>query len=151
MRESSVQNDNSLDDVASLQAQLDAVEIPPGIDPRLLALWFQREQDEIDSKKRKYVKPPQKYGRSLKRLFPAYIGIAIMCLSILLGLIQGREPTAILQTACIVFLIYTVIGFFVGIIAERCVNDSTESLLREIVNRSREAEKQIIEMEQGVI
>jgi len=147
MSESPVQNDSSVDGVASLQAQFAALDIPPNIDPYLLALWMQREQDEIDRKKRKYVKPPKKYGRSLNRLFAAYIGIAVMCLAVMLGLIQRLEPTAILQTTCIVFLVYAIIGFFVGTVAERCVGDSVETLLRDIVKRSREAGEQIIETE----
>jgi len=146
----SVQEDNSFDDVEALQAQFEALDIPSNIDPHLLALWMQREQDEIERKKRKYVKPPRKYGRSLNRLFAAYIGIAVMCLAVVLGLIQGLEPTAILKTACIAFLIYTIIGAFVGLIAERCVNDSVETLLRDIVNRSREAGRQAIEAENGL-
>lgn len=138
---SAAQDEHSPDDVAFLEAQFAALDIPPNIDPKLLALWIQREQDEIERKKRKYVKPPKKYGRSLNRLFAAYIGIAIMCLSIVLGLIQWQEPAVILHTTCIVFLVYTIIGAFVGTIAERCVNDSVESLLRDIVNRSRTTEK----------
>ena len=123
----------------SFREQFEALDIPSNIDPRLLALWTQREQEEIERRQRKHIKPPTKNGRGLERLFAAYIGIAVMCLSVVLGLIQGFEPTAILQTTCIVFLVYTVIGFFVGIIAERCVDDSVESLLREIVKRSRDA------------
>jgi len=132
-----MQDDHAFDTAEALQAQFEALEIPPNIDPQLLALWMQREQDEIERRKRKFVKPPRKHGRSLNRLFAAYIGIAVMCLSVLLGLVQGQEPQVILKTACIVFLMYTLIGAFVGLIAERCVSDSVETLLRDIVNRSR--------------
>ena len=132
-----MQDNNSFDDVEALQAQFEALDIPTNIDPTLLALWMQRELDEIERKKRKYVKPPRKYGRSLNRLFAAYIGIAVMCISIVLGLIQGHVPETILKTACIAFLVYTIIGAVVGLIAERCVNDSVETLLRDIVNRTR--------------
>jgi hypothetical protein len=59
-----------------------------------------------------------------------------MCLAILLGVIQGHEPTAILKTTCIVFLVYTIIGAFIGMIAERCVNDSVETMLWDIINRN---------------
>jgi len=146
MSESPVQDNNLLEENAAvLQAQFEALEIPPGIDPQLLALWMEREQEEIERKQRKYIKPPKKYGRSLNRLFAAYIGIAVMCLSVVLGLIQGHDTTTILKTTCIVFLMYTIIGAFVGIIAERCVNDSVETLLRDIVKRSREAARQNIE------
>ena len=143
MSENSIQGDPSLKDTASLSAQFEALDIPSNIDPALLALWIQRERDEIDRKERRTVKrPPVKCGHSLNRLFSAYIGIAVMCLSIVLGLIQGLEPTDILRTTCIVFLVYAVIGFFVGVIVEHYVSDSVESLLRDIVKRSREAETQ---------
>jgi hypothetical protein len=126
--------------VSELESQFRALEIPANIDPQLLALWLQREQDEIDrQEKKKPKKQPVRYGRKLSRLFAAYIGIAVMCLSIVLGLIQHKEPTEILNTTCIVFLVYTIIGFFVGITAENCVNDSVETMLREIVRRGQEA------------
>jgi len=147
MSESPVQGDNSFDDAEAWQARFEALDIPSNIDPQLLALWMQREQDEIERKRRKYVKPPQKYGRSLNRLFAAYVGIAVMCISVVLGLIQGQEPTTILKTACVAFLVYTIIGAFVGLIAERCVSDSVETLLRDIINRTREVGRQNIETE----
>jgi hypothetical protein len=108
---------------------------------------MRREQDEINRKKRKQIKPPQQHGRKLSRLFAAYIGIAVMCLSVILGLIQHLESTIILKTTCIVFLVYTILGSFVGIIAEHCVSDSVETLLRDIVNRSRKAGEEQAEAE----
>ena len=139
MSEHSAQDDSSFEEaMAALQAQIDLLDIPSNIDPRLLALWIQREQNEIEQKRKNYVKLPKRHGRTLDRLFAAYIGIGVMCLSVVLGLIQRQEPTAILQTTCIVFLTYAIIGVFVGVIAERCVHDSVESLLRDIVQRSRE-------------
>ena len=141
MSENPVQNDDLPEDnAAELEAQFEALYIPENIDPRLLELWIEREREKIERSQHKATPPPSRqYGRRLTRLFPAYIGIAVMCLSILLGLLQWQDPTAILQTACIAFLAYTVIGMFVGLIAERCVNDSVETLLRDIVKRSREA------------
>ena len=144
---SSLVEESSFEEAESFREQFEALEIPSNIDPRLLALWMQREEEEIERRKRKDVKPPRKKGRKLDRLFAAYIGIAVMCLSVVLGLIQGLDPTNILQVTCIVFLVYTVIGFFVGIIAERCVGDSVESLLREIVTRSRDTGSQAVETE----
>ena len=126
-------------DPDEMQADLDSIEIPPGVDQRLLTLWLQRERDAIDRTRKKNEPPPPKpYGRSLARLFPAYIGISVMCLTIVLGLVQRHETQAVLQTACAVFLVYTVIGAFAGMYAERFVNDSVETLLRDYVKRSRE-------------
>ena len=149
MSEHAVHNGKPLDARAALKAQFESLEIPPNIDPQLLALWIQREQDEIERKKQKFVRPPKKCGRDLHRLFSAYIGITIMCLSVMLGLLQQQDTAVILKTTCIVFLVYAIIGAFVGMIAERCVNDSVESLLRDIVRRSRAAAGQT-ETETGV-
>lgn len=142
MSESPVQDDHLFDEAAVQQAQFEALDIPPNIDSTLLALWMQRKQNEIKRNKGESDIPPKKHGRSLNRLFAAYVGIAVMCLSIVLGLIQGQEPTTILKTACVAFLVYTIIGAFVGLISERCVNDSVETLLWDIVNRSRAAGSQ---------
>ena len=141
MAENPIHNDHFSDDEAFLQAQFEALDIPPNIDPRLLTLWLQREQDEIGRKKGTLIKSPKTYGRGLGRLFAAYIGIVVMCLTVVLGIIQHLEPTALLQTTCIVFLVYTIFGYFVGIIAEHCVGDSVETLLRDIVHRSRERQE----------
>jgi hypothetical protein len=123
-----------------MQAEFAALYVPPNIDPQLLALWIEREQIAIERSQRKAPPPPpREQGRNLVRLFPAYIGIAVMCFAILLGLIQNHETTVILQTACIAFLVYTFIGIFVGVIAERCVNDSVETLLRDIIKRGKQA------------
>ena len=131
-------------DASAMQAEFEDLYIPPNIDPHLLALWIEREQEKIERAQKKTAPPQQKQGgRSLIRLFPAYIGITVMCLTIILGLLQFRETTAILQMACIAFLAYTCIGLFVGVIAERCVNDSVETLLRDIVKRSREAGRNV--------
>lgn len=124
----------------AFQKQFESLEIPENIDPRLLELWIQREREEIGGRN---VEPrnrvPSRRGRSLNILFAAFIGITVMCLVILLGFVQARESGDILSQACRAFLVYTAIGFILGCIAEYCVTDSVETLLREIVRRSDEA------------
>lgn len=129
------------DDIASFLDQFESLEIPANIDPKLLALWLQRERAEIARRQgeKEPVRIAPRHGRTLSRLFAAYIGIIVMCFVIVLGLVQGRETGEILTFACQAFLIYTVIGFVVGWIAEYCVTDSVETLLREIVRRGDEA------------
>jgi len=122
----------------SFQATLESLEIPQNIDPRLLALWIEREREEWEKKQetektRKGVKK-----RSLGILFAAFIGILAMCLTIVLGLVRGTEADEILSTACRTFLLFTVNGFVAGLIAESCVAESVETLLREIIRRSHE-------------
>jgi hypothetical protein len=127
--------------LSDFQAQLESLEIPPNIDPKLLALWLEREREAIENQeKAKKPKLKSKYRyRKLNRLFAAYVGIIVFCLTIILGFIQQKETIEILNNACLSFLVYTVIGFFVGSVAEYCVNDSVETLLREIIRRSDEA------------
>jgi len=135
---SPVQDDNSLG--AAMLAEFDSLHFPPNIDPQLLVLWIEREKAVIERRQQKDPPtPPWEPGRSLVRLFPAYIGITVMCLAVLLGLIQNHDTNTILKTACIAFLIYSIIGIFVGLIAERCVNESVETLLRDIIKRSHQA------------
>lgn len=114
---------------------LESLEIPPGIDPRLLELWLFREREKTEKQERLGTKSGKRPGRKLTWLFAAYIGIVVMCLAIVLGWLQGKEPTEILQFTCWAFLFYTIFGFFVGLIAEYCITDSVETLLREILRR----------------
>jgi len=128
-------------------AQFESLEIPPNIDPKLLALWLEREREAIENSLGKQKKPKFKYGRKLNRLFAAYIGIVVLCLAIVLGLVQQKETIEILNFACQAFLIYTVIGFFAGCIVEYCVNDSVETLLREIIRRSDKTVANVMELD----
>lgn len=130
---------HSLSENGTFREQFEALEIPPNIDPRLLALWLQREQAAIEGKTKSQSQSTQNRGRQLNRMFAAYVGIVVMCLVIVLGLIKGQEPNVILQSCCQAFLIYAIIGFVVGSILESCITDSVETLLREIVRRTNEA------------
>ncbi|MDR1963776.1 MAG: hypothetical protein LBQ50_08350 [Planctomycetaceae bacterium] len=126
------------DHSADFRAQLESLEIPPNIDPKLLALWLEREHRLIENQENPPKPKPKKQNRQLSRFFAAYIGIVVFCLTIVLGFVQQKETSEILNNACLSFLIYTIIGFFAGWVAEYCVNDSVETLLREIVRRSNE-------------
>jgi hypothetical protein len=125
----------------SFQALLDSLEIPPNIDPRLLALWIERERDEWEKNHRSPRMRKTGKTRSLGVLFAAFVGIMAMCLTILLGIVRETETQEILITASEVFLAYTLLGFVLGLIAEYCVAESVETLLRDIIRRSHEAEQ----------
>jgi hypothetical protein len=132
------QDESTVEAASDMREQLSAIEIPANIDSRLLELWLYRERQEIEllerKEKKRYVRPR---GRSLGRIFAAFTGIVVMMTMILLGLVQGKEVNEILTNTCIVFLVYTVLGFFVGYFFEGCVSDSVEALLREIVERGK--------------
>ena len=121
------------------QELLESLAIPPNIDPRLLALWIERERDEWEKKQQTPKIRKKDKLRGLGASFAAFIGIVAMCLTILLGLVQGAERPEILTSACQAFLIYTIIGYLAGLIAEYCVADSVETLLRDIIRRGHEA------------
>ncbi len=123
------------------QEILETLEIPPNIDPRLLALWIEREREEWGKKQQLSQTRKKRKTRSLGAPFAAFLGIVAMCLTILLGIVQGMESSDILSNACQTFLVYTIIGFFAGLVAEHCVTDSVETLLREIIRRGHEAEQ----------
>ncbi|MDR2439955.1 MAG: hypothetical protein LBE12_11370 [Planctomycetaceae bacterium] len=136
--------------VSDFQKQLESLEIPPNIDPKLLALWLEREREAIKNQEKP--KPPKSkyHHRKLNRLFAAYIGIVLFCLTIVLGFVQQKETSEILNNACLCFFVYTVIGFFVGWLVEYCVNDSVETLLREIIRRSNEAAANTVKSNENI-
>ena len=125
---------------SSFQSVLESLEVPQNIDPRLLALWIEREQEEWAKKQKDTRTSKKEKTRKLSILFAAFLGILAMCLTIVLGLVHNLETGEILANACQTFLVYTVIGFAAGLIAEYCVAESVETLLREIIRRSHEAE-----------
>ena len=129
----------------SFESLLATLEIPPNIDPRLLALWIEREQEKWEEEQKDKQNRKKKKTRSLGVPFAAFIGITAMCLTILLGIVQGTETNEILIKACQIFLIYTVIGLAVGLITEFCVVESAETLLREVIRRGHEAEQLVTE------
>lgn len=126
---------------SAFQEQLEALEIPAHIDPRLLALWLEREREELEKSQKEpnASRSKSRQGRKLTRLFAACVGVMALCVVIVLGLLQGKESGEILIGACKTFLFYTILGFCAGWIAESCVRDSVETMLREIIRRSDEA------------
>jgi len=125
----------------SFQSVLESLEIPRNIDPRLLALWIEREREEWEEKQKDVQVHKKRKTRKLSILFAAFLGILAMCLTIVLGLVHDVGTGEILSNACQTFLIYTIIGFAAGLIAESCVAESVETLLREIIRRSHETEQ----------
>lgn len=139
MSESSVQpSENGENKAATLSAAFESLEIPPGIDPKLLQIWLEREREEVEKNNEVPRKENVRRGRQLSILFAAYIGITVMCLTIALGFLQEKEPAEILAQTCRMFLCYCAAGFVVGKVTERCINESAETLLREIVRRCKE-------------
>ena len=129
----------------AFRQELARLEIPHNIDPRLFALWLERENKSFEQKQHEHEIAPRQATRpgvSLVPLFGAFLGITVMIVTILLGLVQANEPNDILFLACKTFLGYTLLGCVAGWIAERCVRDSVETMLREIGRRTSVTEEQ---------
>ena len=123
----------------TFRQELARLDIPPNIDPRLFALWLERENKAFEQKRHEHdvaTRQLLRPGVSLIPLLGAFLGITAMIVTILLGIVQANEAKDTLFLACKTFLGYTIIGCFAGWIAERCVRDSVETMLREIARRT---------------
>ncbi|MCL2348811.1 MAG: hypothetical protein FWC50_11210 [Planctomycetaceae bacterium] len=103
------------------------------IDPLLLDLFREKTQKEKSERHGNAV--PVAKERSLGVCYSAYMGITAMVLSIFLGTLKGDDQETILSHACLWLLVYIVIGFVAGKIAEFCVQESAKSLLQETLSR----------------
>ena len=123
-------------EVHTQQEQFESLVIPSEIDPKLLALWLEREREEIEKNNPVPKTDNVCRGRPLSVLFAAYVGIVVMCFTIALGFLQQKESAEILVSTCKMFLIYSIVGFVIGKFADNYVHESVETLLREIVRRN---------------
>ncbi|MGL4593494.1 MAG: hypothetical protein ACRCUY_02055 [Thermoguttaceae bacterium] len=129
-------------DKNAFQEEFESLEIPKKIDPKLLELWLNREREAIEKAGASQQSNQPRRRRKLSYLFASYIGIIVMCLTIILGFVQNASETEILASACRAFIIYAILGFVFGCIAEKCVSESVETLLREIIRRANESHSQ---------
>ena len=79
--------------------------------------------------------PPVKQRR-LSVLYAAFIGVGAMVMVIILGVIRSTDVDIILVNCCRSLIVFCVIGFIAGKIAEMCVRDSAKSMLREMLQRT---------------
>lgn len=108
--------------------------VPKDMDPVLLETWAERERRERGENVEE--KPVPKQSQPLFLLFAAYIGVLGMILTILLGLWHGREAPLVLDAAIRNLLLFAAIGAFAGLVAEYAINESVETIVREVVGRS---------------
>ena len=92
--------------------------------------------------RKKYDKPaapqdkPLQKPRRLSVLYATFIGVSAMILVILMGVIRCTDVDIILVTSCRTLLVFSVIGFITGMIAEMCVRESAKSMVREMLQRT---------------
>ena len=103
------------------------------IDP----LIFRLLQKKYENSPNTTVESPVK-KRQLGAMYAVYIGIGAMIITILLGAIRGNEADAILIACCCNLLVFSVIGFIAGKIAEVCVRESVKSMIGEMLQRTAE-------------
>lgn len=120
--------------------------IPPGIDPVLLYIWQEKrrrekERDEEDPKT-KFAPPKTTRYRSLSATYAAYVGSVGMMVAIVFGILNGYDRHSIVDQACFSLLIFTIVGYVFGWIADFCVRESVIAILREILERSDQAQNE---------
>lgn len=118
------------------QQMLSGVEIPRNIAPELVNLWLERERENFKRQEEPELPPNEPTGLSLDRVLAAFIGVIGMIVTIVLGLVRADDMALILRSACFSLVLYSVIGFIAGLIAEHCLRESAEALAREIVVKS---------------
>lgn len=101
------------------------------IDPLILRLL----QKQSDKPAARQVSHPVKQRR-LCVLYAAVIGVSAMILVILLGVIRSTDVNLLLTNGCRSLLVFSVIGFIAGLIAEMCVRDAAKSMIREMLQRT---------------
>lgn len=110
---------------------LGSIAVPPGVPANLLEAWIDKEKKKLYAEKAK----EERLGhpRSLGKVFATYIGVLAMILAVTLGLFQEQSTAEILDTACRSLIVYGIIGFFAGLIAEHVLRESVETVVREVV------------------
>ena len=73
--------------------------------------------------------------RKLGVLYAACLGISAMIIVIVLGIIRCSDVDTVLVNSSRTILVYCVIGFFAGKIAEMCINESAKSMIRKMLQR----------------
>ena len=103
------------------------------IDPLILRL-LQKKYDRPDVPQ----EIPSMKQRHLSVIYAAFIGVSASVLVILLGMIRCTDVELILVHCCRNLVVFCVIGFMIGFIAEMCMRDSAKSMIREMLQRTDE-------------
>ena len=103
------------------------------IDPLILRLLQKKYEKPAVQKDNYRVKQ-----RRLCVLYAAFIGVSAMVMVIILGIIHCTDIDTVLANSCRSLLVFSVIGFITGKIAEMCVHESAKSMIREMLQRTVE-------------
>ncbi|MCL2117911.1 MAG: hypothetical protein FWH27_05730 [Planctomycetaceae bacterium] len=101
------------------------------IDPLILRL-LQKKNDKSALIRKE---PPVKQRR-LSVLYAAFIGVSAMILVMIVGVVRCTDVDMILANSCRTLMVFCVIGFITGMIAEMCVRESAKSMIREMLQRT---------------
>lgn len=101
------------------------------IDPMMLRLLQKKYEDHSAAD----LTPPPR-TRRLGPLYAAFLGVGAMVLVILLGVVRGIDVDEILANGSRTLLLFCLVGFIAGKIAEMCVNESAKLMLHEMLRRT---------------
>ena len=111
--------------------------IPENIDPILLEAWLRREKKAFLHKHHleteSCLQPPK---TSLPFTYAGYLSVLTMMVIILLGLLNGTEPSQILQHVFLIMIFFFGIGFLFGWIIDNSIHESVRAMVLEVVHRS---------------
>jgi len=117
--------------------------IPENIDPILLEAWLRREKKAFLEKQHLETGTPvQARSPSLPLTYATYLSVVMMSVVILLGLLNGTDPSLILPKAFLVMILFFGFGFIIGFIIDNSVRESVREMVREVIHRSERKEEQ---------
>jgi len=74
--------------------------------------------------------------RKLGILYAAFLGVGAMIMVILSGVLRCVDVDIILVNGSRTLLVYCILGFIAGKIAEMCVRESAKSMIRKMLQRA---------------
>ena len=101
------------------------------IDPLILR-HLQKKHDQAAVPQKDQIVKQRKLGI----LYAAFLGVGAMMMVILLGGIRCTDVDMILANSTRALLVYGIIGFIAGKIAEMCLNESAKSMIRKMLQRT---------------
>jgi hypothetical protein len=101
------------------------------IDPWIHGMLSKKPGTSFAPKQESHVK-----RRGLGVLYAAFLGVSAMLIVILLGLIRCTDVDIVLINGSRTLLVYGIIGFIAGKIAEFCIREASKSMIREMLQRT---------------
>ncbi|MDR3111429.1 MAG: hypothetical protein LBU65_17295 [Planctomycetaceae bacterium] len=119
---------------------LGTFQLPHNIDPLLFDTWYSNEVRALEAEEdEENPLPETPTARGLGRIFAVHVGVVAMITTICIGLLNGTPNSDILNNVCWSLIVFTILGYLAGIVADYAVKESVETIIREVVQRSDDA------------